>query len=78
MDDTRPEMTHEELRSITATTVDLETGNRAFGIRRSLGYKLAREGRYPCRVIRAGSAYRVVTADMRRALGVAELLEQTA
>ncbi|WP_405671419.1 hypothetical protein [Streptomyces sp. NBC_01530] len=77
MDDSRPQMTQEELLSITATTVSLETGNRAFGIRRSLGYKLAREGRYPCRVIRAGSAYRVVTSDLRRTLG-AELLGQPA
>ncbi|MFI6662529.1 hypothetical protein ACIBL8_44290 [Streptomyces sp. NPDC050523] len=78
MDDSRPQMTHAELLSITATTVSLETGNRAFGIRRSLGYKLAREGRYPCRVIRAGSAYRVVTSDLRRTLGVPELLGQSA
>ncbi|GHA63983.1 integrase [Streptomyces tendae] len=73
MDDSRPQMTHDELRSIEATTVSLETANRAYGIRRSLGYKLAREGRYPCRVIKAGSAYRVPTVELRRSLGVAEL-----
>jgi hypothetical protein len=66
-------MTRGELLAIEDTTVDLETGNRAFGIGRSLGYKLAREGRYPCRVIRAGSAYRVVTTDLRRALAPAPL-----
>lgn len=65
----QPLLTQAELAALDTTTVDLETGNRAFGIGRSLGYKLAREGRYPCRIIRAGSAYRVVTADLRRVLG---------
>lgn len=65
----RPLLTQDELAALDTTTVDLETGNRAFGIGRSLGYKLAREGRYPCRVIQAGTAYRVVTADLRRVLG---------
>jgi hypothetical protein len=73
--DSRPHMTHGELLALDATTVDLETGNRAFGIGRSLGYKLARQGRYPCRIIRAGSSYRVVTSDLRRTLDLPELLE---
>jgi hypothetical protein len=60
------------------TTVDLETGNRAFGIGRSLGYKLAQRGEYPCKVIKAGGAYRIVTADLRRKLGAADLAEQSA
>ncbi|MER7838434.1 hypothetical protein ABTY98_21730 [Streptomyces sp. NPDC096040] len=78
MDDSRPAMTHEELLSIATTTVSLQTANRALGIRRSLGYKLAREDRYPCRVIKAGAAYRVPTTDLRRTLGVPELLGQSA
>lgn len=68
-------MSREELAAIEAVTVDLDTGNRAFGIGRSLGYKLAREGRYPCRIIRAGSSYRVVTSDLRSVLGVSETRE---
>jgi hypothetical protein len=77
MDASRAGMTHAELLDLP-TTVDLETGNRAFGLGRSLGYTLAREGRYPCRVIKAGTAYRVVTADLRRVLGAPELTEQPA
>lgn len=64
-------MTSAELLALPAA-VDLETGNRALGIGRNLGYRLAREGRYPCRIIKAGNAYRVVTADLRRTLGVNE------
>lgn len=76
--DSRPRMTHDELLALDATTVDLGTGNRAFGFSRSLGYKLAREGRYPCRVIRGGNAYRVVTADLRRKLIAPDLMDQSA
>lgn len=50
--------------------VDVETAARAFGISRSHGYNLARTGEFPCRVIRAGRSFRVVTADLRRVLGV--------
>ncbi|WP_240969213.1 hypothetical protein [Streptomyces sp. HNM0575] len=52
-------------------TVDLETANRALGLGRSKGYELARRGHYPCRVLRLGNAYRVVTADLRSLLGLA-------
>lgn len=78
MSDSRLPMTHGELLDLETVTVDLETGNRAFGLGRSHGYKLAREGRYPCMVIKAGNTYRVVTADLRRRLGVPELTEQSA
>lgn len=71
MADERPLLTRVELLALDTATVDLETGNRAFGIGRSLGYKLAREGRYPCRIIRAGTAYRIVTADLLRVLEAA-------
>ena len=74
----REAMTVDELLAIRTTTVDIETGNRALGFGRSMGFRLAREGRYPCRVISAGNARRVVTADLRRVLGVGEPTEQTA
>lgn len=77
MDGSRPLMTHGELLALP-TTVDLETGNRAFGLGRSHGYRLARENRYPCRVIKAGKVYRVPTADLRNVLGVAEVLDRSA
>ncbi|CAM5450496.1 hypothetical protein [Streptomyces narbonensis] len=51
--------------------IDLETGNRALGLGRSKGYELAKRGEYPCRVLRVGKAYRVVTADLLDLLGLA-------
>ena len=75
MSDSRLPMTHGELLDLETVTVDLETSNRAFGLGRSLGYKLARTGRYPCLVIKAGNTYRVVTADLRCKLGVPETVE---
>ncbi|WP_411145844.1 hypothetical protein [Streptomyces sp. x-80] len=63
-------MTREELLALPAA-VDLETGNRALGLGRSKGYALAKQGRYPCKVLRLGKAYRVVTADLLELLGLA-------
>ncbi|MFJ9762317.1 hypothetical protein ACIRUY_00735 [Streptomyces erythrochromogenes] len=51
--------------------VDLDTGNRALGLGRSKGYELAKRGEYPCKVLRLGKAYRVVTADLVNLLGLA-------
>jgi hypothetical protein len=51
--------------------IDLDTANRALGIGRSTGYALAKVGTYPVKVLRLGSAYRVVTADLLVLLGVA-------
>ncbi|SHN14736.1 hypothetical protein [Streptomyces yunnanensis] len=63
-------MSREELLALPAA-VDLETGNRALGLGRSKGYALAKRGEYPCRVLRLGNAYRVVTADLLDLLGLA-------
>lgn len=62
-------MTREELLGLPVS-VPLDTGNRAFGIGKSHGYELARRGEYPCKVLRIGNAWRVVTADMLRVLGI--------
>jgi len=56
-------------------TTDIETGGRAFGIGRTKAYELARKGTFPCRVVKAGRTYRVVTADLLRVLGVPEHAE---
>lgn len=53
-------------------TVDIETGGRAFGLGRTTSYRLARTGQFPCKVVRAGGGYRVVTADLRRVLELGE------
>ncbi|WP_329127846.1 hypothetical protein [Streptomyces sp. NBC_01465] len=63
-------MTREELLALPVA-VDLETGNRALGLGRSKGYELAKRGLYPCKVLRLGNAYRVVTADLLALLGLA-------
>ncbi|MEE1776442.1 hypothetical protein AB0I87_03425 [Streptomyces sp. NPDC049952] len=63
-------MTRGELLELPAA-VDLETGNRALGLGRSKGYELAKRGQYPCKVLRLGNAYRVVTADLLALLGLA-------
>jgi hypothetical protein len=63
-------MTREELLALPAA-VDLDTGNRALGLGRSKGYELAKRGEYPCKVLRLGKAYRVVTADLLSLLGLA-------
>ena len=63
-------MSREELLALPAA-VDLETGNRALGLGRSKGYELAKRGQYPCKVLRLGNAYRVVTADLLALLGLA-------
>ncbi|XVV34917.1 helix-turn-helix transcriptional regulator [Streptomyces sp. CA-100214] len=49
-------------------TVAVETGGKAFGLGRTTSYRLVREGKFPCKVVRAGGGWRVVTADLRRVL----------
>ncbi|MEU6846055.1 hypothetical protein ABZ930_29690 [Streptomyces sp. NPDC046716] len=63
-------MSRKELLELPAA-VDLDTGNRALGLGRSKGYELAKRGLYPCKVLRLGNAYRVVTADLLALLGLA-------
>ncbi|MFD4604087.1 hypothetical protein ACFWPQ_39490 [Streptomyces sp. NPDC058464] len=63
-------MSREELLALPVS-IDLETGNPALGLGRSKGYELAKRGAYPCKVLRLGSAYRVVTADLLDLLGLA-------
>lgn len=63
-------MSREQLLGLPVA-VDLDTGNRALGLGRSKGYELAKRGQYPCKVLRFGNAYRVVTADLLNLLGLA-------
>jgi hypothetical protein len=62
-------LTGDELLGLPAV-IDLDTANRALMIGRSTGYGLARQGDYPVRVLRLGNAYRVVTADLLKLLGL--------
>ena len=63
-------MGREEILALPAA-IDLDTSNRALGLGRSKGYELAKRGEYPCKVLRLGKAYRVVTADLVNLLGLA-------
>ncbi|MFF9567664.1 integrase [Streptomyces sp. NPDC014685] len=62
-------MAREELLALPVA-VDLDTANRALTIGRSTGYALAKRGEYPVTVLKLGNAYRVVTADLYRLLGI--------
>lgn len=62
-------MTRVELLALPAS-IDIVTAGRAFGIGRTTAYTLARSGEFPCRVIRAGRAYRAITADLLRVLDI--------
>ena len=62
-------LTSEEVLGLPAA-IDLDTSNRALMIGRSTGYGLAKQGKYPVRVLRLGNAYRVVTADLLKLLGL--------
>ncbi|MEV0036576.1 hypothetical protein [Streptomyces sp. NPDC050804] len=62
-------LTIDELLALPAV-VDLDTANRALMIGRSTGYGLAKQGAYPVKVLRLGNAYRVVTADLLKLLGL--------
>ena len=61
-------MSREELLALPTTT-NIETAARAIGLGRTRAYELARTGEFPCKVIRVGVSYRVITADLRRLLG---------
>lgn len=65
-------LTTRELLQLPAT-VDLVTAGRAFGVGRTTAYTLARTGEFPCKVIRAGKAYRAITADLLRVLDIAPI-----
>ncbi|MBP5862816.1 helix-turn-helix domain-containing protein [Streptomyces scabiei] len=65
----RGPLTRSDLLSLPAA-VDVETAARAFGIGRTTAYTLAKTGQFPCKVLRAGKAYRVITEDMLRVLQI--------
>ncbi len=62
-------MTVAEAAALPAV-VDLMTAARALRIGRTTAYALAREGGFPCPVVRVGGGYRVPTAGLLRVLGL--------
>lgn len=63
------EMTDDELRALPVS-VDLARAGRAFGLGRTKAFELAKQGRFPCRVIRVGEKYRVPRSAIFEALGI--------
>lgn len=64
-------VSHPALAELTSPTTDLASAAAVLGIGRSTAYSLAAAGDFPCKVIRIGSRYRVVTADLHRLLAIA-------
>lgn len=65
----RSDMTLGEIADLP-TVLDLLTAARALGIGRTTAYALARDGGFPCPVIRVGGGYRVPTAGLLQVLGL--------
>ena len=63
------EMTMEELFALPPS-VDLVRAGRAFGLGRTKAFELAKQDRFPCRVIRVGEKYRVPRSAIFEALGI--------
>jgi hypothetical protein len=62
-------LTLAELSALPAVT-DLVTAGRALGLGRTKAYELARNGEFPCPLIRAGKTYLVPTARLLALLGL--------
>ena|ERR1700733_4516216 len=62
-------MSLEKLRALDVT-VDIETAGKPFGLGRTIAYELARQGKFPCRVLTLGKRFRVTKADLFAALGI--------
>lgn len=60
------------IRATWAGTGSVADASKAFGLSRAAGYELARQGRFPCRVLRNGRSIRVVTASLLRVLDSGE------
>jgi excisionase family DNA binding protein len=50
--------------STLPATVDIETAASILGIGRTLAYQLAKQGEFPCRILRVGRRYLVPTAAL--------------
>lgn len=62
-------LSQDELLQLPAV-VDLATAARAVGLGRTKAYDLAKQGAFPCPVLRIGTSYRVRTVDLLRLVGV--------
>jgi excisionase family DNA binding protein len=55
--------TLDEVRALPPTT-DVPIASQYLGVSKSYGYELCARGEFPCRVIKVGNRYRVVTASL--------------
>ena len=49
--------------------IDVVTAGQILGIGRTKAYRLAKQGRFPCRVLRVGRSYLVPTCEVWALLG---------
>jgi len=63
------EMTPTELLALPVS-VDLTTAGRAFGLGRTKAFELAKQGKFPCRVLKVGEKYRVPRSAIIETLGL--------
>jgi hypothetical protein len=54
-----------------SATMTIPEASSAIGFGRSLGYELAAQDKFPCRVIKAGRRYIVPRIEVERLLGLA-------
>ena len=62
-------MTEAEVLALPAA-VDLATAGRALGIGRTKAFELAREGRFPVKVLQVGEKFRVPRTALLEALAI--------
>jgi hypothetical protein len=63
------QMSMDELLSLQVS-VDLTTAGRAFGLGHTKAFELARQDRFPVRVLHVGRKYRVPRSAIFEALGI--------
>jgi hypothetical protein len=66
-----PAMSMAELQALPVS-VDIVTAGRAFGLGQEKSYELAKQGEFPCPVLRVGRRYRVTRHHLFEALGEPE------
>lgn len=64
------EVTEAEVDALGVST-DIQSACKAIGISKSAGYQAAKNGTFPCPVVRVGSRYVVPTAGLKAVLGLA-------
>jgi hypothetical protein len=64
----KPELKVGDLADLPAV-IDVVTAGRILGIGRTSAYRLAKDGQFPCRVLKVGRRYLVPTRELLSLLG---------